>query len=1092
MPTIDDFEDGDVAGWGGDTGTLSATTDALSGSHSGQFVRGASESFAEVQSPSVAPADYTTLKARVAPDQIDGDATLRITPRTGGTELGRLFHAPNGTVNWEGPTGSDPVTIGSFSFGAVYDYEIECDPASNTATVRRDGATLATDLDLRADFGDGITEMAVAIDGLGDTTTSFLRFDDIIATDSAQLETPAPATVSLQDSGDLLVEWDGTPLADNYEIEVSEDGGAFRDVTTVSSGTTSTTVAQTSGVIEYRFRVRGTAGSRTSDWAETSTLNVGAAPPQTLSATPTGTESIDLSWTPSASDVDGHRVIRETQQAGAFQPTEVIADLSGSAGSYSDIGLYPGRTYRYRIEAYAGDVTSQSDAETATTDDLGLPRERVPSEGWYVEIDDPDTGQPLVPTILEGTQPEQSLNDTPQIEVHVPPSDRWDAIAEQRPPMRVWRDGERQPIERFEGPQTEPEKTILYGRGGVELDEDIEVDVGATTDVDDFVRSLVGDETPYAKTVDDPANNIRDDVRVLAADTVASYQNVFQEVEGQTGNDIPVGIRLQPSRLVTEQVVWLQSSDEAFEQSTLVRLNEPETYWRGRAHELNGVGDTLAWEIETRHTFDASELELRIRKEQPLAGQNPEIEVRFDGTVVETISENLDGSGGDAAPTWFTIFAGNNLSGPIEAGTHEIRLTVTPASSDNDVRWIVDGVGAHDTRYPADWALGDGAGGIVDGVLQGPGLYPESVEVTTEVRSTIEQVVGGRATVALNNTSGQQALAITNDGGQTSISASNTEEVVGSFGSSSTQIQATLTLSRYDADPTTSPAIGDGRQSLSSIEVFANLDDTPFVANTAYDGSVADVLTELAETYGFVWALEWDEQAEAISVEWTQPGQREATSTAPVLDYQTETNTETLAEKAIVYGRSRRVEETTITIATDTFESVGDGYVQPGTVRVVDPDTDVVYRVGDDYEVLHNEGVLRATPDGNIDDGQDVLVSFDTRLRAEYELPDADGTGDTVRSTIESATTGQLAQQAAKAITNRLAQPRRSAEVTLDRTATFDLVGALSVDGPIDPQVVSKLSRERSKTTVLLGDRRTEDKVIADVRSRLESIASAL
>ena len=70
--------------------------------------------------------------------------------------------------------------------------------------------------------------------------------------------------------------------------------------------------------------------------------------------------------------------------------------------------------------------------------------------------------------------------------------------------MRVWKDGERLPLEQFVRPVKTPEATVLHGRGGVELDTDVEFDVGGLVDVHDRARQLVNDVSGYATNFDDP------------------------------------------------------------------------------------------------------------------------------------------------------------------------------------------------------------------------------------------------------------------------------------------------------------------------------------------------------------------------------------------------------------------------------------------------------------------------------------------------------------------------------------------------------------------------------------------------------------
>jgi hypothetical protein len=717
------------------------------------------------------------------------------------------------------------------------------------------------------------------------------------------------------------------------------------------------------------------------------------------------------------------------------------------------------------------------------------------SDGLYVEIDAPN-GETLRPTVLESSTLRASLNDVPRVEVHVPQDDRWFAEELRRADMRVWKDGERQPIERFERPVQQPDKTVLHGRGGIELDQDVAFDVGEFTEVHTRAEQLIQNKTPYVANVDTPEGTTREDNPLNTADSIASFQDTFQEVDSVSSNDVPVQLLINPSRLATSKIAWLQSSDEAVEATDLRRIQSPDTNWRGRAHQIREFGDAIEWEFEPAHVIPVEDFQFQVRKEQPVADLNPEIEFSLDGEVFETIPADLS-SQADSETTWTDIFIGSPLSIDSLGGgtTHTFRMEVTGTSSSSDGEWIVDGIGHYDERYSSqlDFSLGDGTAGIVDGVLQGPGEYPSDVPVTTVDFSRIQQIVGGRFTVDANNTSGDFTLRISNDGGSNWKEASNATTVDGSFASGSTRIRGQIRLSRFTEDTTTSPAVGDGRQEVTLAELFADVDDTPFLQGTAHDGTVLEVLQQLADNYNFIFELSLDETEGTISVEWTQPGQRSATSSAPVLDYESETDSETLVESTLVYGRSRRLRDVEVELFTDgVFTDIGDDYLQRSSVSVEATDG-TEYQIGEDFLVLHNEGVLRATASGAIEDGETVVVNADTRITGEFELEGADGSRDRIRRTVESASSARLATQAARQITKELSEPQRGATVTLSREDGLGLVGALDLeDAPIDAQVVREITTTDDEVQVRLGDRRSAGEVVDDVRRRVESVASQL
>jgi hypothetical protein len=66
-----------------------------------------------------------------------------------------------------------------------------------------------------------------------------------------------------------------------------------------------------------------------------------------------GLGKVVLEWSPSAdSDVAGYRIYRKEGADGTW---EMVAELGPSSTSYTDEEVEPGKTYRYRVEAFDAD-----------------------------------------------------------------------------------------------------------------------------------------------------------------------------------------------------------------------------------------------------------------------------------------------------------------------------------------------------------------------------------------------------------------------------------------------------------------------------------------------------------------------------------------------------------------------------------------------------------------------------------------------------------------------------------------------------------------------------------------------------------------
>ncbi|GAB3257234.1 fibronectin type III domain-containing protein [Nocardioides dilutus] len=144
---------------------------------------------------------------------------------------------------------------------------------------------------------------------------------------------------------------------------------------------------------EYRFRVRAVdAAGNLSAYSSIATVTTPAAadttapsPPTALSATAVSSSRIDLTWTPSTDNVGvaGYRV----ERCQGTSCTSFAQVGTPSAATYSDTGLLPATTYRFRVRAIdaAGNLSAYSSIATATT----------PAAG--------DTTAPSAPTALSGT-----------------------------------------------------------------------------------------------------------------------------------------------------------------------------------------------------------------------------------------------------------------------------------------------------------------------------------------------------------------------------------------------------------------------------------------------------------------------------------------------------------------------------------------------------------------------------------------------------------------------------------------------------------------------------------------------------------------
>ncbi|MEZ3163264.1 fibronectin type III domain-containing protein [Halorubrum sp. RMP-47] len=863
---------------------------------------------------------------------------------------------------------------------------------------------------------------------------------------------------------------------------------------TVAFGTLTTQFTGREDGEEYEVRARSETQDVTGEWTAPVSIVTKFPGAVNLTATAIDETTVELTWTDQDDNEIGQEVIRERLGPdGDWWPQRVVADAGANTEAFVDDTAQPDEEFRYRIRAFTDDTAATSDTDTAATSGIGLSRRRIPASGWYVEIET-DAGEVLRPSsILDSSRPDPRVNDVPRVRVDVPAADRWRRPEIERATMRVWKDGDRLPIDRVDEVEQSPETVKLVGRGGTALDEVVSYDVDELTDTDDFIRTILSD-AGIPHDVDDPASDVRDDVSVLTAPGISELVDAFTNVDGTTGNTIPIQANADAGALEVQQTVWTRSARFASTINAPIDDADPPsgTYWQDRAFRLESPGDRIAWTFESTWKWDAADLAAYIRAHTP-TGEHPEFEVRVDGTTVDVFFENAIPSASD--PSWIDFPPnGPQFDGVTIEGLTTVEIEVTSSGSG---ALLVDG-GGLDSQFES---VGWGSSVDSDGNISGPPRYPSAVDLVTKDVGTIEQVVGGSLDVELNYTVNGQALAVSNDGGDSYQTASNTESLTAPFASGSTQLRARVTLSRYD-DGGENPLTGNAGQSISNLSLAASVDDTPFIESEAFEDTIANLLMTFAERQRFIWEQQPSPPGGDVDAPGTvvvsQVGHREATTDEAVSDFTVATDVSELVETVIVYGPSRQVRDNRVVLSGLSYVGVGDGYLKPGSVRVYQPvsdGADTVYEEGSDYTVLPNEGAIRRVSGSAIADGEEVALDYETKRRSEYTVPDADGTGDTIRETATNAVTQQALDQAALFAAKELSDPQYEAEVELVTTDIgFNLVDALgTVDVPTDQTLeVKDVTVNDTSITVTLGAGETTRGVFQSINRRFSGLAERL
>ena len=294
---------------------------------------------------------------------------------------------------------------------AITGYRIEVSPngtSSWTDRVADTGTTTTTYSHTGLSAGTTRHYRVSAINANG--TGAVSNIDDATTDDAATTVPDAPTSLTATASGTTAINLSWTAPADDggsaitgYRIEVSPNGTSSWTDRVADTGTTTTTYSHTglSAGTTRHYRVsainaNGTGAVSNIDDATTddAATTVPDAP-TSLTATASGTTTIDLSWTAPADDggsaITGYRI--EVSPNGTSSWTNRVADTGTTTTTYSHTGLSAGTTRHYRVSAINANGTGAvSSTDNATTDDAattvpGAPTNLMATANGSTQID---------------------------------------------------------------------------------------------------------------------------------------------------------------------------------------------------------------------------------------------------------------------------------------------------------------------------------------------------------------------------------------------------------------------------------------------------------------------------------------------------------------------------------------------------------------------------------------------------------------------------------------------------------------------------------------------------------------------------------
>ena len=914
------------------------------------------------------------------------------------------------------------------------------------------------------------------------TFTTDLPNVDSLSLDASETETLGATLNDPLNNGEYRLELrDDDPEGNHppYELET----------TIAHSEVTQHTIENILGGEQYSVRVRTQTDHVIGNWLAAEEITKLLASSDVTLANIAET-SLDVQWTIN-NDFRGSHQIHRQRDAYEYsgEPADsgrLVGSVADDSASFADGSVAPGAGYSYQVRTLTQWQCADSEVTSADTGGIGLKQSPVPARGWYVEIDHPSETV-LTPQILGDIQRRPRLNEPPRVEIPVPRNETWLSEALDNQPLRVWKDGEQLAIDTLVDREIAPDRVILYGTVTEGLEDRVQADVDVEP-ADDLARRLIEDNTDLVANVDDAAAALQEDVLMLEAADTASLEEALLQALPETAP-----ITIENGEVTTLQTCWTMEAEDYVDNNDEGRLAAPRysglgpSSGNGDSRELLSSGQYLEWEITNDHVIPADAFGFAVRLEGTGNEDVPSLSVTVDGEEIADFNFSATN------PSWTDRTGGLGWVGlptDLETGTHTVRLEASSSGSDV-VR--IDVVASFDTRYGIDFddTLTDGSD---DGrYLDSPQTHPSSVDLEFGDAETIFAVVNGTADIVMDETGNEQALALSNDRGVSWTTAANSQSLEADFAEVGDSLRLRVTLSNHGQRDTATPRTGYQGQTLESLELRADIDDTPLVIDETFDGDLADVLATIAQDSESIWEVGRD--AGELSIEWTQSGQRSGAGDLDVVDYTTRRVPPQL-QRAIVRGSSREVRgethQVTLGETIDLDEPEGEDILVTGSDRVRDVDGQE-YERGTDYEIDRHAATITPTESGDLEDGVEYLVDYDDRIAGSFESDEFGGSPseESVRD-IAGLTTRRACSQAAKLLVDRGSEARTEADVSFPPTlpADLSLVEALDLeDVPSDAMAIYQLTEGPEGLEARFGDEERVRDTVEQLRRRAEALS---
>ncbi|MGD2120488.1 MAG: fibronectin type III domain-containing protein [Gemmatimonadota bacterium] len=193
--------------------------------------------------------------------------------------------------------------------------------------------------------------------------------EDGATTDLAPPQPPSGLTATPIPLNTIDLAWtDNANDETLFRIERKEGaGGSYGEIATLPANSVSFSDPGLAYNTTYYYRIQachGTGCSIPSNEAHATTWDQAPSPPTGLTASATGSTTVDVGWTDASDNEAGFRVERDEGGNGTFA---FSVDLPAGTTSYADTGLSPNTEYWYRVSAFNASGSATSGTEVVTT-----------------------------------------------------------------------------------------------------------------------------------------------------------------------------------------------------------------------------------------------------------------------------------------------------------------------------------------------------------------------------------------------------------------------------------------------------------------------------------------------------------------------------------------------------------------------------------------------------------------------------------------------------------------------------------------------------------------------------------------------------